>query len=268
MNNEDCKIASIAEGVWAIEEKSDSNVMMYLVVGKEKALLIDTGWGTWDLPELIRSLTELPVTAVCTHGHPDHVLGGSPLKELYLADADRFLLEDSYEPGRRRGMAQFIQAGPHPEGFNPEEWVKLPKPEVLPMPSGMRFDLGDRTIEARALPGHSPGSMVFFDDQDRLLFTGDSILPGDIWMHLRDCMPLGTYWENLRELAKEAGRFDRILPGHSPAPIGKDVLEDLIEGIAEILEGRIQGELYHTFIGDGLRCRFQRSGVVYDPSNM
>ena len=45
----------------------------YLVVGEEKALLIDTGFGIYSLKEKVRGITELPVTVVNTHAHPDHM---------------------------------------------------------------------------------------------------------------------------------------------------------------------------------------------------
>ncbi len=51
---------------------------MFLLVGREQALLIDSGYGLQNLPERIRQITNLPVTLVNTHGHLDHANGGLP----------------------------------------------------------------------------------------------------------------------------------------------------------------------------------------------
>lgn len=48
---------------------------MYLLLGSEKALLIDTGNGLSDLPQAIGEITDLPLTVVNTHGHYDHIHG-------------------------------------------------------------------------------------------------------------------------------------------------------------------------------------------------
>ena len=52
----------------------------------------------------------------------------------------------------------------------------------LPLNDGDVFDLGDRTIEAKAIPGHTAGSMMFLDHAQKLMFTGDDVNP-KLWMH-------------------------------------------------------------------------------------
>lgn len=47
----------------------------YLIVGKEAAVLIDTGYGAVDYYEICRSITNLPLSVVVTHGHYDHTGG-------------------------------------------------------------------------------------------------------------------------------------------------------------------------------------------------
>ena len=47
----------------------------YLLCGQEKALLIDTGLGVSNIRRIVDSLTELPVLAVTTHVHWDHIGG-------------------------------------------------------------------------------------------------------------------------------------------------------------------------------------------------
>ena len=50
-------------------------VCMTLLVGKDRALLVDTGYGLENVREMAASITALPVTVLLTHAHHDHALG-------------------------------------------------------------------------------------------------------------------------------------------------------------------------------------------------
>ena len=71
------RIEKLNEQTWLIEEYSNTaSAYMYLLTGKERALLIDTGFGTIPLKSICEELTVLPVIVALTHGHVDHI-GGS-----------------------------------------------------------------------------------------------------------------------------------------------------------------------------------------------
>jgi hydroxyacylglutathione hydrolase len=134
------------------------------------------------------------------------------------------------------------------------------------MEDGQAFGLGGRTLEVIALSGHSPGSICLLDRQARLLWTGDSIHSGTVWLHLQESLHLEQFLDNLRRIQGFAGAFDRILPAHgdlSALPLPKHTLDDLIAGIERILSGEIIGREEHTFAGDGLRCDFSSCSIVY-----
>lgn len=69
----DCPLQRINDGLYRAEEAGF--VSRYLILGKEKALLFDPGYGFDALPQSIARVTQLPLTVVASHGHPDHVLG-------------------------------------------------------------------------------------------------------------------------------------------------------------------------------------------------
>ena len=83
---------------WLIEEEAQCNVYMYLLAGSEKALLIDTGYGTIPLGEIVSSLTSLPVTVLCTHGHFDHIGGLGFFSTALMHRADRDLYHQHRMP--------------------------------------------------------------------------------------------------------------------------------------------------------------------------
>jgi glyoxylase-like metal-dependent hydrolase (beta-lactamase superfamily II) len=60
----------------------------YLLNGSERSLLIDTGLGICNISEIIRKLTNMPVTAIATHIHWDHI-GGHKYYPRFLCTRGR-----------------------------------------------------------------------------------------------------------------------------------------------------------------------------------
>lgn len=259
------QVQEVGPRTWAIDDQGQDTI--YLVEGGERALLIDTGWGIGDLPALVHSLTDRPVTVVNSHGHPDHACGDGQFPQVYVGEADLRLVEGLQQAENRRFLAENVIASMAPADFDLSAWVAMAA-TLAPLSHGHVFDLGGRRLETIALPGHSPGGLCFLDRVHRQLFTGDSILAGPIWMHLRETLPLRQFEANLKELRTQADAWDYLLPAHSTTPLAKTVLDDLIAGIGEVFSGRLVGQLEHTIAGDGLRCDFGTCGLVYNPERL
>jgi hydroxyacylglutathione hydrolase len=258
----------VAPRTWAIDDHGSD--VIYLIAGNERALLLDTGWGVGDLPGLVASLTALPLLVVNTHGHPDHTFGNGQFDQVHIHPADEPLARTLPSPEQRQRSFAHLPK-PLPEGFDLSTWATLLPTSVVPIQDGQTFDLGGRMLEAIALPGHSPGSICLLDRQARLLFTGDSIHSGTIWLHLDNSLPLRHFLSNLRRVYDRAGAFEGILPAHGRLarfPLPKQTLDDLIAGIGRILSGQIVGREEHTFAGDGLRCDFGSCSVIYRPDRL
>lgn len=229
MTNE-FKTQVIADGVWHIEDSRGG--VMYLVAGQERALLIDTGWGTGDLPRLVATLTPLPVLVVNTHGHRDHTSGNGQFPQVYIHTRDLSLAQES---GAR----------------------------LVAIYDGYRFDLGGRDIRVIGVPGHTPGSIGLLDRQARILFSGDSPRPGPIWLHLETSLTVQEFYHGLLRLRAFAGEFDVIAPSHGkPAPAGA-WLDDLVACAEKILSGELAGQPQETRLGEGLLAEWGSAGIVY-----
>ena len=66
--------------------------LMYLVEGKEKAALLDTGTGIGSLKACVQKLTDKPVMVLLTHGHVDHAMGAPEFEEVYMNHKDDYII--------------------------------------------------------------------------------------------------------------------------------------------------------------------------------
>jgi len=259
------KATQVAEKVWVIDDHGNDN--MYLVEGKTKALLIDTGIGMGDLAKFVRSLTSLPVTVVNTHGHPDHAGGNYQFKTVAAHPADFELIKLFSSKEFLKNSAQRYLNGPAVPGtVTVAEIEASSPPELHAIKQGYVFDLGDRKLEVVEVPGHTKGSICLLDTAHKLLFTGDNDNQL-VWLFLKDCTPLDVYLATLEQLQARNEEYDRILPGHG-APLDKGFIADQIACVRTILDGSCKGEPYQSFAGNGRLCRYGRASVAFDPENL
>lgn len=262
------EVRALDERTWGIRDPGD--VLMYLVCGTERAVLVDSGYGAGDLAALVAQLTALPVTVINTHGHPDHVLGNGQFTEALVAAADAPVLDAFARPEVVDTMRAHFSAR---WGVPPAQlaaWPGAPA-AVWPLHDGQRIALGGRTLEVIATPGHTPGSVCLLDHATRWLFTGDTLLAGTLWLHLRESLPLAVYYQTLQRLAALRPAFDGLLPGHAALeqlPLATAILDVLLDGLPRLLSGALTGVPESTPAGDGLRCDFAGCAVLYRPERL
>lgn len=259
-------VKQVAEKVWTIHD--NTNVASYLVKGEEKSLLIDTGWGLGNLAELIQSITSLPLSVVITHGHPDHVCGAFQFADLHISSEDRNMLNAFYNKKTRRQIIENRFKDQYPSDFSKEEWINAEIGSVSTVQEGDVFNLGERKLNVLAVPGHTPGSICLLDKENKLLFSGDSVQTAPVLMHLDTSLPLSTYFDSLVHIYSFKDDYSTILPSHGETPLNKRVLEELINGVSDILEGKQVGTLEQTFFGEGLVCKFDNTSVIYDENRL
>ena len=224
-------IREIRPGIYLMDEAHEATG--YLVTGEERACVIDTMNGYNDLYSAVRKLTDKPLTVVNTHGHPDHIFGNIYFEEACIDPRDL----------------------PLASGFAEDpEFLKLCREKNASMPpfreihEGDIIDLGGRTLEVYALPGHTPGGILLLLREDRILFTGDSV-NHHLWMQLDGCLPMREFAEELDKIMFLQDRADIILHGHAAAEDDISLLRCLREGVAEICEGKTEGDLPYSWFG-------------------
>jgi hydroxyacylglutathione hydrolase len=250
--------------VYAISDHGSD--MMYLVLGSERSLLVDTGFGIGDLAGLAASLTNAPVVLVNTHGHVDHASGDAAFSPVHIGQGDRAFISRPYDPVRRRSIMQRFQDTTLPAAFQPDAWRTRAPETIVTVKDGHVFKLGNRQLEVILVPGHSHGSLCLIDRASRLLFSGDTLVPGHVWMHLHESTTLRQYRDSLDRLRQAAGEFDAVFSGHGNEhvlPLPPRLLDDVMTIVDRILAGEVTGVPHSTFAGDGLLYDSGRCAIVY-----
>lgn len=226
------RIKQLSPHITQIQDESD--VFMFLVQGEREALLVDTGSGFVGLRDTIRGLTDLPLTVILTHMHPDHAGGAADFEKIYIHPADipafseqtlesRMGYARSQHPGQVMTEADFLPAVTEPSRF-------------VSMEDGQVFDLGSFHVEIIHVAGHTPGSCCILFREERSILFGDACNINTLIMF---CTPLSTFRENLLRLQTRRDKFDTVYYSHGFEPEGPgSSLEDNIELVGEILEGR------------------------------
>lgn len=251
-------------GVWRIDDHGFDNV--YVVVGSEKALVIDTGMGIADLRAEVREITDLPLVVLNTHAHPDHAGGNHQFGAVKAAatEADLFALFTS-KPLVAGNIDRARQQ--HPDmAAHFADLETFAAPTLVPVKDGDVIDLGDRRLEILTMPGHTPGSLSVLDRENRILFTGDNCNTL-VWLFLDHSLPLEVFQHSLQRQFDRVDEYDVLYPGHG-GPNPPALMADQIACIQGVLDGELESEPYTSFAGEGRVARFGTAQVTFNPDKL
>ena len=248
------RVKSIGPGLYRIE---NSAVFMDLIVGGHHALLFDTGYGYRDLRSLIRTITDLPLYVVNSHGHVDHACGNAQFGGAFIHPADVSLCLEHNGPQMRKAE---LEVAVVPPDFDLDAHLALGPGELTPVGEGDTFDLGGVTLEVVHLPGHTAGSIGLWCPERELLYVGDA-MNCFVWLFLPESQSLDTYIRSLRKA--EALPFAHMVQSHEPDPVPRDKLADYLD-LAEHLDYE-QGTPVPAPLGYDIETRIcTRNGIHYD----
>lgn len=141
---------------------------VYIFFGKQRALIFDTGSRNGDIVPTLKLVmhswmlrnhrTSMPLLVTHSHSHEDHVWGDAAIQAM-----NDPAIPVTYLAPTVAATANFYHIAHWPEDIG-------------------QVDLGDRVIDVIPIPGHDLVSLAFYDRQTAILFTGDSVYPGRIYI--------------------------------------------------------------------------------------
>jgi glyoxylase-like metal-dependent hydrolase (beta-lactamase superfamily II) len=235
------EVYKIRSGIFAIYEPHQlEEVISYLVVGRDKALLFDTGMGISNIQRVVAGLTKLPVSVVNSHTHNDHVGDNWRFTDVYGLDTD-------FTRTNARGSKEDAQAelapdeicGTLPAGFDAKGYSTTPFHITHWLHDGDTIDLGGRTLQVIGTPGHTPDSIALLDEKNGLLFTGDTFYLGPIYL-FRPETDLDAYLASVHKLAAMAPHLQLLLPAHNVPVADPGYLPRVVAAMQRVRRGEVK----------------------------
>ena len=210
------------------------NESVYLVEGNDKALLIDAGAWMPHLDKAVAKLTDKPIMLALTHGHGDHVGGVVSFPEAYIHPLDTAMIGQG---ARQYGI------------------------QVNLLADGEVIDLGGRQIEVLHTPGHTSGSVTFFDKERHYGFSGDAFGSTNLLLFGGTFRDLINTTSRTAEYMQRNG-IEKLYPGHyhgdNPETLQRVLDEKKMS--EEVLSGKRKGVAESS--GNGLNHFINDFGVT------
>ncbi len=240
------KIYDVGDSVFAIYEPySFQEAISYLILGKEKALLFDTGNGIDSIELLVKELTPLPVTVLNSHTHYDHI-GGNAAFENVIAMDTAYTQENavkgwSHDRVRGEVTPEAICLDKIP-GFDTAKYAIRPFTIREKINNHHVIDLGGRKLEVISSPGHTPDAIALLDKSHGLLWTGDMFYEATIWLFFPGT-DLGAYEKSIGRFADLAPSLKKVHPAHN-FPVADPVrLTELKQAFQDVKSGKQKVEI-------------------------
>ena len=182
----------------------------YVLFNDEKTcFIIDPGNYSSDenkvLKDFLNSKNLIPERLLLTHGHIDHILG------------NRFVFDNfKLLPEVHKDDLFFIERMPQSASLYAINGNASPIPEKF-IEAGKNISLGKYELEVFHVPGHSPGSVAFFNRENKLLLSGDVLFNQSIG---RSDLPMGNHETLIASITKillPLGDDVKVYSGHGPS---------------------------------------------------
>lgn len=163
----DWQVHEYNEDFYILRESGCTNYekpFLYLIFGRDKAMLEDTGAGDADVRGIVRNVVakwlkmkkrrSIPLLVMHSHAHGDHTAGDPQLR-----DQPDIELVSATVPALQKAFG--IRTWPDDIG---------------------QVDLGDRVLDVLPVPGHQEAAVALYDRKTGILLTGDNLYPGRLYI--------------------------------------------------------------------------------------
>jgi glyoxylase-like metal-dependent hydrolase (beta-lactamase superfamily II) len=234
------EVYKLTDTVYAIYEDGQfEEVISYLVLGEEKAVIIDTGNGIGDIKAVVDGITDLPVMVLNTHTHGDHIGGNDQFDEVLVYETE--LSKERAKNGQtREQMGHYLNEDmvwkALPDYLDVEAWRIHPFNVTKWLKEGDIIDLGGRTLDVIHTPGHSPDSICILDRMNKIFWTGDSFYPAPIYIYA-PTTSLDQFIESFRKITALIPEYEWVMPSHNEPKMEKHLIKECYEAAISIRDG-------------------------------
>ncbi|UOE94107.1 MBL fold metallo-hydrolase [Alkalihalobacillus sp. LMS39] len=200
----------------------------YLIIGSERALLLDSGSGRRPILSVVQSITNKPVVLFNSHTHFDHIGNNQEFAQIAMADLPinrKQMVGDYFAPKFRLRLTLRQRT------FRIHEWIKPYDP----------IDLGNRKLTVLPLKGHSADHVGLLDEKNGFIFAADALYHGP----LLACFPTANVHEYLRSAQLLQHLYDnqRIYGNHYTykTPMDGQHIKQLVELCEQTLDTQQNG---------------------------
>ncbi len=232
------EISKLKEYLYVIKENislvhpvyTNDPLNIYLFLGENLALLLDTGCGLSPLRPIIENLiADRQLIVLNSHTHWDHILGNEEFGEVFVHEAEAHIASRPYD-------VSYFQDSPNKkiiQIYANQNFLIPPAKVIKPLKDQDKFDLGGLEVKIIHCPGHSPGSVCLLTSKNEL-FTSDVAYYGDIFLPRKQEFP--QVLETLEKLIKlcHRNKIEELYPSHRKTPCDVNLLIELLDGMKNI----------------------------------
>jgi glyoxylase-like metal-dependent hydrolase (beta-lactamase superfamily II) len=225
------EVQQIFKDVFCVHEPTQ--VTFYVLKHNERALFIDSGLGVSRkaADRLVKYLNIKEFSVLNTHAHCDHVGLNHRATSVAIGQKewDKFVAFDDNQQ-----LSVFYSIFEHSLRWPGDRDRPLENNRWSPaqfLKSGDRIKFGVFNLEAISSPGHTVDHFIFFERTLNLLFLGDLVYDGALYLHLPDSN-LAEYQKSLKQV-RQLIKFESplLLPAHDTIPLPYRRLGQLVEAV-------------------------------------
>jgi hydroxyacylglutathione hydrolase len=237
---ENYRVDPLGKGLWRIQAIAGTLSTAYLVEGTNQAVLVDACTGQEGLKEAVEKLVGTKrVVVALTHGHGDH----------------------------SGGVKYFSEVLVHPDDAG---MIKAATATRRDLKDGDVIDLGGTKLEVITIPGHTPGSVVFYNRAAKYALTGDGIGSSMVWMQISN-LPLTTYLQSVKKLEAMKDRIDELYVGHheqEKVKLTRQYITDMRIVTEKVLDGTAEVTPYEMGNRSGRQAKYGSALLVFSPDRL
>ena len=237
-------VYKLENDVFAIHEPRQwQEVISYLILGSEKALLFDSGNGIGEISEIVNELTSLPVLVLNSHTHFDHIGGNAEFRDILAMDTEytRNNVAGYSNELVREEISEEAICGSLPSEINSATYYTPSFTVKTFIKDGYKIDLGGRILEVLSTPGHTPDAISLLDINLGLLWVGDIYYEGPIWLFVPET-DLDEFYNSVNRLCNIVPRLSTLYPAHNSPIAQPQSLYALKKALINVQNSTIAGK--------------------------